>query len=79
MVHGTPGLTFDWMCIGAQRGYADVYAERCYDLQPAVTPDAEKQFDFLGWLDDKNQKQTDDLLDGYDWEAFTDALLAQKG
>lgn len=79
MVHGTPGLTFDWMCIGAQRGYADVYAERCYDLQPAVTPDAEKQFDFLGWLDSENQKQTDDLLDGYDWEAFTDALLAQKG
>lgn len=79
MVHGTPGLTFDWMCIGAQRGYADVYAERCYDLQPAVTPDAEKQFDFLGRLDSENQKQTDNLLDGYDWEAFTDALLAQKG
>ena len=79
MVHGAPGMTFDWMCIGAQRGYGDVYAERCYDSQPTTTPDAEKQLDFLGWLDSENQKQTDALLDGYDWEAFTDALLAQKG
>lgn len=79
MVHGTPGMAFDWMCIGAQRGYADVYAERCYDSQPTPTPDAEKQLDFLGWLDSENQKQTDALLDGYDWEAFTNALLAQKG
>lgn len=79
MVHGTPGMAFDWMCIGAQRGYADVYAERCYDSQPTTTSDAEKQLDFLVWLDSENQKQTDALLDGYDWEAFTDALLAQKG
>ena len=79
LVHGTPGMTFDWMCIGAQRGYADVYAERCYDSRPAASPDAEKQLDFLDWLDSENQKQTDALLDGYDWEAFTDALLAQKG
>lgn len=79
MVHGTPGMTFDWVCIGAQRGYAYVYAERCYDSQPTPTSDAEKQLDFLGWLDSENQKQTDALLDGYDWEAFTDALLAQKG
>lgn len=79
LVHGTPGMTFDWMCIGAQRGYADVYAERCYDSQPTTTPDAEKQLDFLDWLDSENQKQTYALLDGYDWEAFTDALLAQKG
>ena len=79
MVHGTPSMTFDWMCIGAQRGYADVYAERCYNSQPTPTPDAEKQIDFLDWLDGENQKQTDALLDGCDWEAFTDALLAQKG
>lgn len=79
MVHGTPGMTFDWMCIGAQRGYADVYAERCYNSQPTPTPDAEKQLDFLDWLDSESKKQTDALLDGYDLEAFTDALLAQKG
>lgn len=79
MVHGTPGMTFDWMCIGAQRGYAGVYAERCYDAQPVATSDAEKQLDFLDWLDSESQKQTDALLDGYDWEAFTYALLAQKG
>lgn len=79
MVHGTPGMTFDWMCIGAQRGYADVYTERCYDARPVATSDAEKQLDFLDWLDSENKKQTDALLDGYDWEAFTDALLAQKG
>ena len=79
MVHGVPGMTFDWMCIGAQRGYSDVYAERCYDSHPTPTSDAEKQLDFLGWLDSENQKQTDALLDGYDWEAFTNALLAQKG
>lgn len=79
MVHGVPGMTFDWMCIGAQRGYSDVYAERCYDSHPTPTSDAEKQLDFLGWLDSENQKQTDALLDGYEWEAFTNALLAQKG
>ena len=79
LVHGTPGMTFDWMCIGAQRGYADVYAERCYDSQPTATPEAEKQLDFLDLLDSKNQEEADDLLNGCDWEAFTNALLAQKG
>ena len=79
MVHGTPGLAFDWMCIGAQRGYADVYAERCYDSQPTATPEAEKQLDFLDFLDSKNKEEADALLNGYDWNAFQDALLAQKG
>lgn len=79
MVHGVPGMTFDWMCIGAQRGYGDVYAECSYDRRPTETPEAEKQLDFLDFLDSKNQEEADALLNGYDWEAFQDALLAQKG
>lgn len=79
MVHGTPGMTFDWMCIGAQRGYADVYAERCYDTQPKSASDAESNMDWFDHLDDANKKDFDAMLNGYDWEAFTDALLAQKG
>lgn len=79
MVHGTPGMTFDWMCIGAQRGYADVYAERCYDAQPKSASDAESNMDWFDHLDDANKKDFDAMLNGYDWEAFQDALLAQKG
>ena len=75
MVHGTPGLTFDWMCIGAQRGYADVYAERCYDSQPAATPDAERELDFLDSMETANRQEMDTMLDGYDWDTFMDSLF----
>lgn len=79
MIHGTPGLTFDWMCIGAQRGYAAAYAERCYEDQPIPTPDAVREIDTLDGMATEARKSLDSMLDGYDWDAFTDALLAQKG
>lgn len=70
LVHGTPGLTFDWLCIGAQKGYAGVYAERCYEQQPISTPDAERELDMLQDLDYENGKDMESMLDGYGWEAF---------
>lgn len=79
MVHGTPGLTFDWMCIGTQRGYADVYAERCYDSQPRGVIDAEQELDQIEQAEMANAKEVDALLDDFDWSTYADALLAQKG
>lgn len=70
LVHGTPGLTFDWLCIGAQKGYAGVYAERCYEQQPISTPDAERELDMLQDLDYENSKDLESMLDSYGCEAF---------
>lgn len=79
MVHGTPGLTVDWMCIGTQRGCADVYAERCYDSQPRGVIDAEQELDQIEQAEMANVKEVDALLDDFDWSTNADALLAQKG
>lgn len=75
LVHGTPGLSFDWICIGAQRGYADVYAERCYDSQPTATPDAERELDMLDSFDLDQREDHDWMLDGYDYNSFTESLF----
>ena len=37
MIHGTPGLTFDWMVGSIQRGYEGVYTEVSTDRYPAVS------------------------------------------
>lgn len=71
LVHGTPGLTFGWLCFGAQKGYAGVYAERCYEQQPISTPDAERELDMLQDLDYENIKDMESMLDGYGCEAFS--------
>ena len=78
MVHGTPGLTFDWMCIGAQRGYADVYAERCYENPPRDRPSATDLLDWVDLEDGINTREMDSLLDSYDWDGFMDSLF-EKG
>ena len=70
MIHGTPGLPFDWLCIGAQRGYADVYAERCYDAPPTDRPAAEELLDWAQLTDTAERQDTDALLDA--WEPFFD-------
>ena len=68
LVHGTPGLTFDWMCIGAQRGYGDIYAERCYDSQPIKRAEAEELLDWAEIADTSEKKEADALLD--EWDPF---------
>lgn len=70
LVHGTPGLDFDWLCIGTQRGYAGVYAERCYEQQPISTPDAERELDMLQDLDYEDGKDMESMLDSYGCETF---------
>ena len=37
VVHGTPGLTFDWMVGSIQRGYEGVYTEVSTDRYPDVS------------------------------------------
>lgn len=37
VVHGTPGLTFDWMVGSVQRGYEGVYTEVSTDQYPGVS------------------------------------------
>lgn len=80
MVHGTPGLTFDWMCIGAQRGYADVYAERCYENPPRDRPSANDLLDWADLEDASNRREAESMLDAYDWDGFMDSLFqTEKG
>lgn len=74
LVHGTPGLTFDWMCIGAQRGYGDIYAERCYDSQPIKRAEAEELLDWAEIADTSEKKEADALLD--EWDPF---FMIDKG
>ena len=74
LVHGTPGLTFDWMCIGAQRGYGDIYAERCYDSQPIKRAEAEELLDWAEIADTSEKKEADALLD--EWDPF---FIIDKG
>lgn len=66
MVHGTPGLSFDWLCVGAQKGYAGVYAERYDEPQPIKTPEALRELDRLQDLDAEAQKFADSMLDDFD-------------
>lgn len=75
MVHGTPGLTFDWMCIGTQRGYGDVYAERCYSQQPIDYVQVYQELDYLDTIQSQSMKREYDMLPNYDWAAFTDSLF----
>lgn len=65
MVHGTPGLAFDWLCIGAQSGYGDIYAERCYDSPPLQRSAAENLLDWIDFAERSNKKAADELLDAF--------------
>lgn len=66
MVHGTPGLVFDWICIGAQSGYSDIYAERCYDSPPLQRSAAENLLDWIDFTNRTDKKAADDLLDVFE-------------
>ena len=66
MVHGTPGLTFDWLCIGAQSGYGDIYAERCYGSPPLQRSAAENLLDWIDFAERSDKKAADELLDAFE-------------
>ena len=66
MVHGTPGLAFDWLCIGAQSGYGDIYAERCYDSPPLQRSAAENLLDWIDFAERSDKKAADELLDVFE-------------
>lgn len=66
MVHGTPGLAFDWLCIGAQSGYGDIYAERCYGSPPLQRSAAENLLDWIDFAERSNKKAADELLDAFE-------------
>ena len=66
MVHGTPGLAFDWICIGAQSGYGDIYAERCYDSPPLQRSAAENLLDWIDFAERSDKKAADELLDVFE-------------
>ena len=66
MVHGTPGLVFDWICIGAQSGYGDIYAERCYDSPPLQRSAAENLLDWIDFTNRTDKKAADELLDVFE-------------
>lgn len=54
VIHGTPGLTFDWMVGSIQRGYEGVYTEVSTDRYPDVSS---KPGDFL------NENVLEEVLD----------------
>ena len=75
MVHGTAGLDFDWMCIGAQRGYGEVYAERCYDNSPIKRAEAEDLLDWAEISDTAERQELDALIEA--WDPFFE--IPEKG
>ena len=48
LVHGSPGQTFDWMCLAPQKGYDDVYGAAIEGGPPSRAVDAYMDLDGLG-------------------------------
>lgn len=75
IVHGVPGLSFDWMCIGTQAGYADVYAQRATEAQPAAHNPAYDQLDYITDITETNRKRAEALIPSYDYGTLLSDLM----
>lgn len=63
LVHGSPGQTFDWMCIAPQKGCAAQYAELCEQAPPAEYDAARARLDALPILMAALDQAQDALLE----------------
>lgn len=75
IVHGVPGLSFDWMCMGTQAGYADVYAERATEAPPAAHNPAYDQLDYVTDITETNRQRAEALIPSYDYGTLLSDLM----
>lgn len=63
IVHGEPGMTFDWMCMGPQAGISSLYAEPTdADPPPSENP-AYAELDYLDHIVEERDRETEDFFD----------------
>lgn len=75
IVHGVPGLSFDWMCIGTQAGYADVYAQQATEAPPAAHNPAYDQLDYITDITETNRQRAEALIPSYDYGTLLSDLM----
>lgn len=74
-VHGHPGQAFDWLCMGAQKGFAGVYAERCDNDPPEEANPAYSMIDYLDAIAERTEKETEILIPALDYDVLMDDLI----
>lgn len=74
-VHGQPGQVFDWLCMGAQKGFAGVYAERCDNDPPEEANPAYSMIDYLDAIAERTEKETESLIPDLDYDVLMDDLI----
>ena len=75
LIHGDPGQTFDWLCMGAQVGFDAQYAERTEYDPPNDHNPAYGQLDLLDVFAQETQRELDSLLQYPDYISVEDELL----
>ena len=75
LVHGEPGQTFDWLCMGAQAGFDAQYAEQAEFDPPAEPNPAYGQLDLLETFTRETERGMTSLLQGWDAAAFAEQLM----
>lgn len=75
IVHGSPKMTFDWMCIGTQKEYSGIYAEMAFEDPPPENNPAYEQLDYVTDVSENNLRQSDDLLQSLDYDTFVSDLM----
>lgn len=75
LIHGEPGQTFDWLCMGAQVGFDAQYAERTEYDPPNDHNPAYGHLDLLDVFAQETQRELDSLLQYPDYIYVEDELL----
>ena len=75
-VHGRPGQAFDLLCMGAQKGFAGVYAERCDDDPPEEANPAYSMIDYLDAIAERTEKETENIIPDLDYDVLMDDLIS---
>lgn len=75
LVHGEPGQTFDWLCMGAQAGFDAQYAEQAEYGPPMEPNPAYGQLDLMETFTRETERGLESLLQGWDADAFVKQLM----
>ena len=75
LIHGDPGQTFDWLCMGAQVGFDAQYAERTEYDPPNDHNPAYGQLDLIETFTRETERGLESLLQGWDADAFVKQLM----
>ena len=75
LIHGDPGQTFDWLCMGAQVGFDAQYAERTEYDPPNDHNPAYGQLDLMETFTRETERGLESLLQGWDADAFVKQLM----